>query len=213
MRYTLVTGLLIVTLAGGVAVNRARNANGQESPRAGAPVPTGTLGPGLEIRQTVQAVDQASDELAELNSLDARLADQAAALVKQVGEMSADKKDEKQFGELRQKLHDTLERQFDTQQKVRELEVAGIEAKVKKLRDVITRRNDARRSIIDKRFDQLLSEADGLGWNSPAGTAGYVPAYAPWASSFYGPAVQANPATKFGGQPPSGIAPVGAGRR
>ena len=36
-----------------------------------------------------------------------------------------------------------------------------IEAKVKKLRDVITRRNDARRSIIDKRFDQLLSEADG----------------------------------------------------
>ncbi|HEV3024616.1 MAG TPA: hypothetical protein VGX76_19205, partial [Pirellulales bacterium] len=43
-----------------------------------------------------------------------------------------------------------------------------IEARVKKLREVINKRNEAKRSIIDKRLDQLIREADGLGWNAPA---------------------------------------------
>ncbi|HVX11481.1 MAG TPA: hypothetical protein VHC22_09890 [Pirellulales bacterium] len=210
MRYTLVTGLLIVSFAGGVAAIRARNANGQES----APASTGPLNLVIEKGQTIQAADQATDELAKLNWLDTALAEQAAALVKQLAEMSAEKPDDKQLVELRQKLHDTLEQQFDTQQKVRELEVAGIEAKVKKLRDIVTRRNDARRSIIDKRYDQLLSEADGLGWNSPAGATGYVPGYPPRTSNLYGgPALKGKPGTGFGGPTPGQFVPAAAERR
>ncbi|HVA45302.1 MAG TPA: hypothetical protein VNH11_02850 [Pirellulales bacterium] len=127
--------------------------------------------------------------MAQLGAQDSQLANEAESLAKQL----ADATDEKQKAELKEKLHDTLSRQFDAQQKARELEVARIEAKVKKLRDTIAKRNDGRRTIIDKRFDQLLSETEGLGWNSPPTGSGFGPFYAPQAM---------NPGTRPAGNPP-----------
>lgn len=71
-----------------------------------------------------------------------------------------------------------LERQFDLQQQMRKLELDPIEARVKRLRELIDKRNQARKTIVEKRLDQLLRDAEGLGWtppNEPAATV-VVPA-------------------------------------
>jgi len=80
--------------------------------------------------------------------------------------------DEAQRGKTRAKLAETLQKQFDLQQKRRDLEVARIEAQLKKLRDIMRKRGESRQTIIDKRLDQLLREAEGLGWTPPHGTPG-----------------------------------------
>jgi len=79
---------------------------------------------------------------------------------------------------IKAKLTTALEKQFDLQQKRRELEVARIEAQLKKLRDLIKKRSDNRQSIVDKRLDQLIREAEGLGWSSTSP--------APWEYSVFG---------------------------
>jgi hypothetical protein len=38
------------------------------------------------------------------------------------------------------------------------------------LREIMRKRSESRQTIIDKRLDQLLREADGLGWTLPPGT-------------------------------------------
>jgi uncharacterized protein YPO0396 len=67
-------------------------------------------------------------------------------------------------------LTQALVRQFDVQQKRRMGELEEIEGRVKKLRDLIEKRNQARQTIVSKRVDQLLSDIDGLGWTSPEET-------------------------------------------
>jgi hypothetical protein len=76
---------------------------------------------------------------------------------------------ETQRGKIKGKLAEVLEKQFDLQQTRRDLEVARIEAQLKKLRDLMRKRSDARQTIVEKRLDQLLREADGLGWTPPSG--------------------------------------------
>jgi len=71
--------------------------------------------------------------------------------------------------QIKSKVAAALEKAFDLQQKRRELELSRVEARVKKIRELMQRRSDARQSIIDKRLDQLLREADGLGWTPPPG--------------------------------------------
>jgi uncharacterized protein YgbK (DUF1537 family) len=179
MRYVLILGTLTLVVASGMAILSAGNAAGQQLNRF-VPGPPGAV----VVGQQVQATDEQSDELAQLNALDAKLGQEADSLAKQLAEST----DGKRRDEIKAKLQETLVEQFDTQQKVRELEVSRIEAKVKKLRDVISKRNDARRTIIEKRLDQLVREADGLGWNSPTtGSPGYGAVYAPQTSSYYAP--------------------------
>ena len=62
-----------------------------------------------------------------------------------------------------------MEKEFDLQQKRRDLDLVRVEARLKKVRDLMKKRSEARQSIIDKRLDQLIREAEGLGWTPPAG--------------------------------------------
>jgi hypothetical protein len=188
MRYVLVTGSLIITFAAGSAIFRASTAAGQQPVNRFLTAPPGAAG--HAVVQYGQPHDEQSDETAKLNARDAELGQEAESLVKQL----ADATDDKQRDSIKDKLQETLAQQFDTQQKVRELEVTRIEAKVKKLRDVISKRNDARRSIIEKRLDQLIREAEGLGWNSPTGSPAYGAVYLPQPSApLYPPASLPNP--------------------
>ena len=68
---------------------------------------------------------------------------------------------------VKEKLSAALVKQFDAQQKRRELELSRVEAQVKKLRALMKKRDEERKTIIDKRLDQLIREADGLGWSPP----------------------------------------------
>ncbi len=91
--------------------------------------------------------------------------------------------DEKARAETRAALTKVLERQFDLRQKAAESEVAQLEAQVQRLRDLIQKRQQARQEIVQKRLDQVLREAEGLGW--PAPTSGGRGPYSPavWSSS------------------------------
>jgi hypothetical protein len=104
-------------------------------------------------------------ETNELTSQDQQLEQEVQSLARQL----ADSDDDKQRAELKDKLAAALEKQFDAQQKLRQLEISRIEARVQKLRDLVRKRTESRRKIIDNRFEQLLNDAEGLGWNSTKG--------------------------------------------
>lgn len=142
------------------------------NPAAGYPQPILLPTPYGVFRNDFTAWGPSSDpETNELTRQDQQLEAEAQSLERQL----ADAENEKQRADLKEKLTSTLEKQFDTQQKLRELEVSRIEARVRKLRGMIQRRGDSRRKIIDNRLEQLLNDAEGLGWSSSSGGPQYPP--------------------------------------
>jgi hypothetical protein len=103
-------------------------------------------------------------EMNELAHQDQQLEQEVQSLVRQL----ADSDDDKSKAELKDKLAATLDKQFDAQQKLRQLEISRIEARVKKLQDLVRKRTESRRKIIDNRMEQLLNEAEGLEWGNAA---------------------------------------------
>jgi hypothetical protein len=103
--------------------------------------------------------------------MDKLLQEEAAAehQVHQLVELYARRESETERGKIRANLATALQKEFDLQQKRRDLELARIEARVKKVRELMQKRADARQSIIEKRLDQLFREAEGLGWTPPVG--------------------------------------------
>jgi hypothetical protein len=79
----------------------------------------------------------------------------------------AAKEDDKK-SQIRGQLRETLEKQFQLQEQHREQEIAQIEQRLKSLRDLMQKRKNARQEIIDRRLDQLLRDAEGLGWTAPS---------------------------------------------
>jgi hypothetical protein len=94
-----------------------------------------------------------------MNQEEMRLKHESEELVKQLGKAEGDNKEK-----IRTKLTETLGKQFDARQKRHEGEIAALEAKIKKLKDMVQKRQDNRREIISRRQEQLVREADGLGW-------------------------------------------------
>ena len=69
-----------------------------------------------------------------------------------------------QRSEVRTKLEENLGKQFDLRQKRHGLEIEALETQVKKLRELVRKRQESREEIISRRVDQVLREAEGLGW-------------------------------------------------
>jgi polyhydroxyalkanoate synthesis regulator phasin len=80
-------------------------------------------------------------------------------LVKKLAKAEGESRDK-----IKAKLSETLDQQFDIRQKRHEDELKALEDQVKKLRDMVQKRKDNRREIIGKRFEQLVRDAEGLGW-------------------------------------------------
>jgi hypothetical protein len=121
--------------------------------------------PGMGMPGMMGSTTQEYDpEMAEFAEAEAGLAAGADELLAQYATAEA-LEDQKH---VKDQLRDTLAKQFDVQRQRRELELQRIEERVQKLRDQIKKRNEARDMIIDRRFEQLISEADGLGWGPPA---------------------------------------------
>ncbi|HEX5446803.1 MAG TPA: hypothetical protein VFW87_23500 [Pirellulales bacterium] len=174
-------------MAACVAAWGAKTAVGQvaDEPRAGAAsngqslvVEVETADPNGIRRRVPLTLSHENYELQKFKQQEAELAQQSQSLVKKLAETE----DDAERTGLVNELEETISKQFDVQQQVRELELSRIEAKVKKLRETITKRSNARAAIVRNRREQLLQEAEGLGWNSPehshAGGAGvfYQPA-------------------------------------
>jgi hypothetical protein len=89
-----------------------------------------------------------------------QLAHQAHELARKLRDAKAEADKDK----LKAQLAETLEKQFDLRQKRHTTEIENLEAQVKKLKELVQKRQEARRDIINKRLDQLQREAEGLGW-------------------------------------------------
>ena len=117
-------------------------------------------------------------ELSELIKDESKAVGEASHWMKEYAGADEDKR-----AKIKTKVQEALGKQFDAQQKRRDLELTRLEAQTKKLRELMKKRTDARTTIIEKRLDQLLREADGLGWASPHGPSipgSYsAPRYAP----------------------------------
>jgi hypothetical protein len=85
-------------------------------------------------------------------------------------------------------LREMLTKQFGLQNQRRELELKRVEERLSKLREQLKRRTDARDQIVDQRLQQLVNEADGLGWTAPAGGPEAPNDFVPLRSSSFAPA-------------------------
>ena len=80
-----------------------------------------------------------------------------------VDQLSKSKKDADKES-IKAMLSDLLEKQFELRQKKHETEIADLEAKVKKLKELVQTRKDNRKEIVARRLDQLVRDSQGLGW-------------------------------------------------
>jgi hypothetical protein len=69
-----------------------------------------------------------------------------------------------EMDKLKDKLKETLAKQFDDRQKRHEKELEALEGQVKKLKEMVSKRQENKKEIIEERTRQLEREAKGLGW-------------------------------------------------
>jgi hypothetical protein len=150
------------------ASNNAAGANFFSGGLPGAQPRAWASGGGAPMMMPMGMAVDDDPELAELAQTEATLAAESADILARFGETdnAADRK------KISAELRESLAKQFDVQRKRRELELGRIEEQVRKLRDQLKKRTDARETIIDRRFDQLINEVEGLGWTPPAGATG-----------------------------------------
>ena len=91
---------------------------------------------------------------------EARLAHESEGLAKKLGEVKSDPDRAK----IKEELSQVLAKQFDLRQKRHLDEIKALEDKVKKLKELVDKRQENRREIVSKRLEQILSDAEGLGW-------------------------------------------------
>jgi hypothetical protein len=85
---------------------------------------------------------------------------QAERLSRQLAEAKSDG----DRGKIKDQLNEVLEKQFDQRQKRHEEEIKALEAQIKKLKDLVDKRQENRREIIGARLNQIVKESQGLGW-------------------------------------------------
>jgi hypothetical protein len=96
----------------------------------------------------------------KLHADESDLARQTDELMRQLAAAKGDSDKEK----IKGKLSEALEKQFDVRQQRHALEIAALEAQLKRLQEMVQKRQEGRRDIVAKRLDQLVREAQGLGW-------------------------------------------------
>jgi hypothetical protein len=96
----------------------------------------------------------------KLQADESDFARQTDELVRQLAAAKGDSDKDK----IKAKLSEALEKQFDIRQQRHALEVSTLEAQLKRLQEMVQKRQESRRDIIAKRLDQLVREAQGLGW-------------------------------------------------
>jgi hypothetical protein len=88
---------------------------------------------------------------------------QSAQLAKQyVDAKEADKT------EIRKHLLEALSQQFDQHIQEQQKELDDLEKKIAQLKAVLKKRIDAKSTIVERRAEQLIQDAAGLGWNTPS---------------------------------------------
>jgi hypothetical protein len=88
--------------------------------------------------------------------------------------VKADKEDAKK--DIRKKLTDSLAKQFDQHLSQQQKELDDLEKQIANLKDVVKKRQAAKNDIVERRLEQLIREAEGLGWTAPGSPRPLYPA-------------------------------------
>lgn len=88
----------------------------------------------------------------------------SAVEAQQLARRYAQEKGESGREQIKSQLTELLKEQFDARQKRHQEEIKELEDQIKKLKDQIEKRQENRQEIIARRLDQMLREAQGLGW-------------------------------------------------
>jgi hypothetical protein len=137
-----------------------------------------------ELKERILLRDESSqrDELAQSERAHV---DSTSKIVKQF-RLSTDDQERRR---LQEALAKVVSQHFDVRQQMRQRELQELEAQLARLKDVHQRREREKDQIVRDRVQQLLRDADGLGWGSGSATPRtlglqYVPAeFAPSADS------------------------------
>jgi hypothetical protein len=111
-------------------------------------------------RSTVYSTGQPHNLYYSFTPEENQLSQQAEQLARQLAEARSDGDREK----IKSLLSELLEKQFDQRQKRHEEEIKQLEAQIKKLKDLVDKRQENRREIISARLNQIVKESQGLGW-------------------------------------------------
>jgi hypothetical protein len=76
-------------------------------------------------------------------------------------EKEADKSD------IRKKLNEALNEEFDQHIKQQQKALEALEKQVANLKAVLRKRMDNKATIVERRLEQLVQEAEGMGWSGP----------------------------------------------
>lgn len=142
---------------------------------------------------------------ARVSEEQSKLAQQASQLERTVQQLVHDfagLEDEEAKAKLKVQLAEALVQQFDARHAIREQELQQLEEQMKRLRELLEKRKEAKPKIIESRMDELIRAAEGLGWDGNIGTGmtpgiqftpvnAYQPAYDPAAAQ---PGFRATPA-------------------
>jgi hypothetical protein len=88
------------------------------------------------------------------------LAKRADELIHQLGAATTDR----ERSDIKAKLTEILTKQFDARQKRHHQEIEGLEAKVLKLKELVSKRQASREEIVTRRLEQVVRDSQGLGW-------------------------------------------------
>jgi hypothetical protein len=160
-------GLVVAAIMGFLAIDWVASVRGQVGLPAVPPPPAGVVveakpyPPSATVRRLPG--DPADRESSGLRGQDYELGRQADSLAGQYGAAKDDAAKEK----LRSQLRDVLNKQFEVHHKRREQELEKLEARVRSLREILNKRNEQRQTIVDRRLEQLVRDAEGLGWSGP----------------------------------------------
>ncbi len=95
-----------------------------------------------------------------IHAEEVRLSQESSKLVHEFQSADSDSKRD----DLKPKLKEALGKQFDLRQKKHGKEIEALEAEVKKLKQLVAKRQENRDEIITRRYEQVVRESEGLGW-------------------------------------------------
>jgi hypothetical protein len=87
----------------------------------------------------------------------------------QLAKQYVDAKKEEDKTSIRKRLTETLGQQFDQHLQEQQKELDDLEKQIAHVKAVLKKRLDAKSTIVERRAEQLIQDAEGLGWNAPGG--------------------------------------------
>jgi hypothetical protein len=86
-------------------------------------------------------------------------------------------KDADEREKIEKSLRDALTKEFEVRLAAHEREIKNLEEKVRQLRERLALRKEKQTDIVEHRMQQILRDAQGLGWGTDAATSYARPSY------------------------------------